>query len=84
MAKFTNHTTGPKGLNTEAGLVYVEAGQAVDVEISEAEAASAKATGWFAKAKDPLDHDADGKKGGAAAPKADTGKEGYDPRKAEA
>lgn len=64
--KFTNHTKGPKGLHTEAGLVYVEAGQSVDVEISDAEAKSAKATGWFSKAADPLDHDEDGKKGGAA------------------
>lgn len=71
MAKFTNYTQGPKGLNTLAGLVHVEAGQTVDVEVSEAEAASAKATGWFSRPKDPLDHDADGKKGGAAAPKAD-------------
>lgn len=75
MAKFTNYTQGPKGLNTEAGLVYVEAGQTVDVEVSEAEAASAKATGWFSKAKDPLDHDDDGKKGGSAAPKADDKKD---------
>lgn len=75
MANFTNYTQGPKGLNTEAGLVYVEAGQTVDVEVSEAEAASAKATGWFSKAKDSLDHDDDGKKGGSAAPKADDKKD---------
>jgi hypothetical protein len=75
MARFTNYTQGPKGLHTEAGLVYVEAGQTVDVEVSEAEAASAKATGWFSKAKDPLDHDDDGKKGGSAAPKADDKKD---------
>lgn len=75
MAKFTNYTQGPKGLNTEAGLVYVEAGQTVDVELSAAEAGSAKATGWFSKAKDPLDHDDDGKKGGSAAPKADDKKD---------
>lgn len=74
MAKFTNYTQGPKGLNTEAGLVYVEAGQTVDVEIGEAEAASAKAAGWFAKPRDPLDHDSDGKKGGVAAPKTDEAK----------
>lgn len=69
--RFTNHTTGPKGLNTAAGLVYVEAGRSVDVEISDAEAAAAKATGWFSAPKDPLDHDASGKRGGVAAPKAD-------------
>ncbi|MBB5770880.1 hypothetical protein HNP47_000849 [Brevundimonas vesicularis] len=51
MAKFTNYTQGPKGLNTETGLVYVEAGQTVDVEISKDEAASAKKTGWFSAPK---------------------------------
>lgn len=71
MTKFTNYTQGPKGLNTVAGLVYVDAGKSVDVEISDEEAAVSKATGWFSPPKDPLDHDANGKKGGAAAPKAD-------------
>lgn len=47
--KFTNYTAGPKGLNTVSGLVNVEPGQTVDVEISDAEAKSAKATGWFDK-----------------------------------
>lgn len=47
--KFTNYTAGPKGLNAKNGLVYVEAGKTVDVEISDAEAASAKATGWFSR-----------------------------------
>lgn len=51
MAKFTNFTSGPKGLHTEAGLVYVAAGETVDVEISNAEAASAKKTGWFTAPK---------------------------------
>lgn len=51
MAKFTNFTKGPKGLNTEAGLVYVAPGETVDVEISNAEAASAKKTGWFTAPK---------------------------------
>lgn len=77
MTKFTNYTQGTKGLNTVTGLVHVEAGKTVDVDISEAEAAAAKATGWFSKPKDPLDHDDDGKKGGAApapAPKADEAK----------
>lgn len=71
MAKFTNYTQGPKGLNTLAGLVHVEAGQTVDVEISDEEAAASKKTGWFSAPKDPLDHDGDGKKGGAAAPKTE-------------
>jgi hypothetical protein len=49
--KFTNYTAGPKGLNAVSGLVMVDAGKSVDVEISEAEAASAKATGWFSRPK---------------------------------
>lgn len=61
MAKFTNYTSGPKGLNTERGLVYVEAGKSVDVEISEAEAASAKKTGWFSRPK-PQDGQDEGPK----------------------
>lgn len=74
--KFTNYTSGPKGVHTANGLVYVEAGQtSADLDVSDAEAKAAKATGWFSKAAaeaaDPLDHDADGKKGGAAAPKTD-------------
>lgn len=55
--KFTNHTSGPKGLNTVNGLVYVEAGETVDVEISEAEAKSAKRTGWFSRPKAVDDDD---------------------------
>lgn len=51
MTKFTNYTAGPKGLNTVNGLVYVDAGETVDVEISEAEAKSAKDTGWFSRPK---------------------------------
>lgn len=66
--KFTNYTSGPKGVHTATGLVYVDAGQtSEDLDVSEGEAAAAKATGWFSKPKDPLDHDDDGKKGGAAA-----------------
>jgi len=64
MAKFTNYTHGPKGLNTVAGLVYVDAGKSVDVEISDEEAAVSKKTGWFSKPKHPLDHDGDDKAGG--------------------
>jgi hypothetical protein len=52
MAKFTNYTQGPKGLNTADGLVvFVEPGKSVDVEITKEEAASAKGTGWFSPPK---------------------------------
>lgn len=48
--KFTNHTKGPKGLNAlDGSLVYVDPGQTIDIEISEAEAKAAKATGWFSE-----------------------------------
>ena len=75
MAKLTNYTSGPKGVHTVGGLVYVDAGKtSEDLDISEGELKAAKATGWFSKPTDPLDHDNDGKKGGAAAPKADEAK----------
>lgn len=45
--KFTNTQKGPRGLNTVAGPILVEAGQTVEVELSEAELASAGKTGWF-------------------------------------
>lgn len=48
MAKFTNTTSGPKGVYATTGLVYVGAGQTSDdLEVSEGELKSAKSTGWF-------------------------------------
>lgn len=61
MAKFTNYTSGPKGVHTTKGLVYVEAGKSADLDVSEAEAAAAKATGWFSRPK--VEDDDDGPKG---------------------
>lgn len=60
MAKFTNYTSGPKGVHTTKGLVYVEAGKSADLDVSEAEAAAAKATGWFSRPK--VEDDDDGPK----------------------
>lgn len=58
--KFTNYTAGPKGVHTKSGLVYVEAGKtSEDLDVSEAEAKAAKATGWFSRAKVEDDDDAD-------------------------
>lgn len=74
MPKFTNISTGPRGIHTDGGLVMVEAGETVDVTLAENEVPVEE---WFAKAgsaaakdaeRDPLDHDGDGKKGGAAKP----------------
>lgn len=62
MAKFTNYTSGPKGVHTTKGLVYVEAGKSADLDVSEAEAAAAKATGWFSRPK-VEDDENDGPKG---------------------
>lgn len=45
--KITNVEKGPRGLNTKDGPILVEPGQSVDVDLSEAEAKIAKATGWF-------------------------------------
>ncbi|CAN7169595.1 hypothetical protein [Brevundimonas sp. LjRoot202] len=58
--KFTNRTAGPKGVHTKKGLVYIEAGKSADLDVSEAEAAAAKATGWFSKPK--VEDDDDGPK----------------------
>lgn len=52
MAKFTNYTQGPKGVHTKNGLVYIDAGKSADLDVSEGEAAAAKATGWFSRPKD--------------------------------
>jgi hypothetical protein len=51
MAKFTNYTAGPKGVHGVNGLVYVEPGKTVEIEVSKEEAASAKKTGWFTAPK---------------------------------
>lgn len=70
MPKFTNISTGDRGLYTAGGLVMVEAGQtSEDVEPAKNEQPNAE---WFEKAgakktdKPQLDHDGDGKAGGAA------------------
>lgn len=51
MAVLKNITNGPKGVNAPGGLVLIEAGQTVEVELVEAELASALATGWFEEPK---------------------------------
>lgn len=73
MPKFTNVSNGPRGIYTDGGLIMVEAGQTTDdVTLLKGEEPNEE---WFAKAgsaaakaadQDPLDHDGDGKKGGAA------------------
>lgn len=66
MTKLTNFTSGPKGVHTVGGLVYIGGGQtSEDLDISEGELKAAKATGWFSKPKDaeaPEDDDDDSEK----------------------
>ena len=45
--KITNTQKGARGVNTKDGPVLIEPGETADVELSEAEAKIAKATGWF-------------------------------------
>ena len=48
MTTFTNTTQGPKGVNTKKGLVYIDPGKtSADLDVEDAEIASAEATGWF-------------------------------------
>lgn len=66
MPKVTNISTGDRGLYTTDGLIMVPAGATTDdVKLAENEAPNEE---WFAKstAKPQLDHDKDGKAGGAA------------------
>ena len=71
MPKFTNISTGDRGLHTAGGLIMVPAGATVDVDLAKDEEPNDE---WFApaaskagkEAADPLDHDGNGKKGGAA------------------
>ena len=69
MPKFKNISTGDRGLYTTDGLLMVPAGATTDdVTLAENETPNEE---WFAKAgsaaakADPLDHDADGVRGGS-------------------
>ena len=48
MPKFTNISDGPRGIHTASGLVTVEAGETVDVELAKGEDIVEE---WFEKAK---------------------------------
>jgi hypothetical protein len=47
MTKFTNISSGPRGIRTKDGLVMVEAGQTIDADLADGETAAEE---WFAKA----------------------------------
>lgn len=53
--KVTNTQKGPRGLNTKDGLVLVEPGETVDVELEAAERKVAEGTGWFELGEDAED-----------------------------
>ncbi len=63
MPKFTNISDGPRGIYTTNGLLTVEAGETVEVELAKDEKPSEE---WFASA---------GSKEAKEARKADDGKE---------
>ena len=66
MAKVKNISTGPRGAYLGGVLVMAEPGQVIEAD-DFADEWFAKATSADAKA-DPLDHDGDGRKGGAKKP----------------
>lgn len=47
-ATLTNLDAGPRGLETAAGLVMIEAGAEASVELGAGELAAATNSGWFA------------------------------------
>jgi len=47
-ATLTNLDPGPRGLETAGGLLMLEPGAALDVELAAADVAAAKHSGWFA------------------------------------
>lgn len=67
--KITNISSGPKSIWSAAAkeMVFVHAGETVEAEIDEAEREAADPA-WFSFELDPLDHDGDGRKGGAVEP----------------
>jgi hypothetical protein len=59
MITIKNITGGPKGVNTIGGIVYLESGEQLDLEIVDAEHRAAYSTGWF-EMPEPTVSDADG------------------------
>jgi len=70
MTKVKNITDGPKIINATPIAILQGGEEQDDLTVSDAELASASKTGWFEidGKVDPLDHDANGKKGGARFP----------------
>jgi hypothetical protein len=67
--KITNISSGPKSIWSAAAkeMVFVPAGATVEAEIDASEREAANPA-WFSFELDPLDHDGDGRKGGAVEP----------------
>lgn len=65
MTKVTNTSNGPRGIHNASGdVVMLEAGQSADIDLADGEDEGE----WFSFGDDPLDHDGNGKKGGAKFP----------------
>lgn len=45
--KIKNVDNGPRGINTEAGLMIIMPGETVEADVSEAELKIARESGWF-------------------------------------
>jgi len=66
--RITNKSAAPQGVHTVSGVAFIKPGQSRDLELTDAGLKQAKRLSFlaFADAPHPLDHDADGKPGGAA------------------
>lgn len=64
--QITNNSRALQGVHSTVGLVFIEAGATQEVDVAGAYVARVKALPFFAVAAS-LDHDGDGKPGGAAA-----------------
>lgn len=47
MQKITNTQPGPRGVNAKGGIVMIDPGQTVDVDIDAGELENSRKTGWF-------------------------------------
>lgn len=64
--KITNTSRAIQGVHTTDGLKFIDAGATRDLDVAPDYVDRVIALPFFTVAADPLDHDVDGKKGGAA------------------
>lgn len=66
-ATITNNSRAPQGVHTESGLAFIEPGDTRAIDVAEGYVERVKALRFLnVRWDDPLDHDGDGAKGGAA------------------